>query len=520
MKVAFHNAIICTVLMSLIPTQAARSEPQLDAAPVPVVEEGTAVAFDGSNPLETISQVARPAQPAFVYSSEGSRIDQLTNNILRKEIELLKLNSRFRAESTAVSKWKPWRLFAYGLAGNVVTNIGIDHICYARWKYWQRPALATKPFLRKGPICLLIGHSIIGGGVLIESALDAFNDRKIKNRGFDRRTCRQRVITIRDEIGKLMEERSAAISSTSLDSTDLAVLHAEDQVLKGAKDCAIDEFVGLSARAAKWKTARNTSNIMNFGNAATGGYIGSLGNLLAVSNRKPRLALPAGVGFITSGAFILFNVPTTRLVSTVLAKMEGKKERALTGVALGAPQSFDSDREKFAVLLQNAPSTPIVNNARARLQIYKVQDEAMEMNANLGKAERRAADKEFLEKMVVGSIAGGTKIAWGTNLVLAGSAFTNRAPARAPTIPVRVGAQTFRAPVRTFKTPAQLFSKRVAQGATCQVVGSGIAAIDVLQSRIRGEMRVREAKAKGTAAGQIMASRMKKLEEVERSLLQ
>lgn len=515
MKKNVGKAFLCSILFALTLMQVALAEPYPKGIEQRLIDK-VAISSEASMDLERDAETT--GTQVLSSSIERSSINRLTESILRKENELLKLNSRFRVESTKVSKWKPWRLFAYGLAGNVVTNIGIDHICYARWKYWQRPALATKPFLRKGPICLLIGHSIIGGGVLIESALDAINDRKTKNRGFDRRTCRQRVITIRDEISDLLDERARAVSSASLDSSELAVLKAEEQVLKDVKNCALDEFVGLSARAAKWKTARNTTNIMNFGNAATGGFIGSLGNLLAVSNRKPRIALPAGVGFITSGSFITLNAPTTRLLSTFLAKREAKKERALTGILEGAPQSFDGDRERLAALLSTSSAGTEVDNVRRRMPIYKLQDEALELNANLSRAEKRSADKEYLEKMLVGAVAGGTKIAWGTNLVVAGSAWSNKAPARAPTVPVVVGRQTFRAPVRTFKTPAQLFSKRVAQGATCQVVGSGIAALDVLQSRIRGELRVRDAKSKGHSAGQIMSTRISKLEEIERLL--
>lgn len=532
MEKSLRSATTWFVISVLISVAPALAQPAVgsDSEPfcretVVQVEPTNAMSVDdnalaiGSTADEAGHTEEQAVRPVFnAAPTELSKIDQLTDSILRKEIELLKLNTRFRAESTKTSKWKPWRLFAYGLAGNVVTNIGIDHIAYARWKYWQRPALATKPFLRKGPICLLIGHSIIASGVLIESALDGINDRKLKRQGFDRATCRQRVIAIRDEVGKLMTERAVAVSSAPVQTEEAAVLAAEGKVLKDAHECAMDEYVKLSARAAKWKVARNTSNAMILGNAATGGYVGSLGNLLAVNNRRPRLALPAGLGFIVSGGFIVLNAPTTKVLSTVLAKREGKKERIAVGASQTLPETFDSSRQALRALVDKSPSSVLLNSTRTRLQMYELQNDVVDMAAKVAKAEARAANKEFVEKLIVGAAAGGTKIAWGTNLVVAGSAWSNTAPGRAQSIPVVFGRRTFRVPIRPPKTPAQMFSRRVAQGATCQVVGSGLAALDVLQARARGEIRAREAKARGNSPSQFIATRLKKLEEMERQL--
>lgn len=447
-----------------------------------------------------------------------SDLDTISKSILLKEIELLKLNTRYRAESTRVSKWKPWRQAAYGLAANVVLDVGISHIAFARWKYWQRPNLATKPFLRKGPICLLIGHSILAGGVFIESGLDFINDRKTRRNGFDRKTCRQRVMTLRNDIDKLMADRDGAISQAGMTEPQRELYEAESKVLKDIRNCALDEYARLAARAAKWKTARNTANAMILTNAATGGYIGSLGNLLAVMNRKPRLALPAGIGFITSGATIVLTAPATRFVSGFIGKREGKKERqALGGVATTAPADFDKSRAALAAIV-NSGGGGVNEDLRNRLEIYSMKNEALDSLSVLAKNEAKASDKEFVEKLIVGAATGGTKIAWGVNLAVAGSAWSNTAPRQVRNVPIRINGRIFRVTPRPPKTPAQMFSRRLAQGATCQVVGASLGALDVLQSRVRGEIRAHNAVKAGKAPGQILASRMKKLEEMEKKL--
>ena len=536
------------------------------APPATAVDADQALASaDLSSPARAEQESDTSAEPPFknpllaerIGFDDGpggfDQIDSISKQILRKEIELLKLNTRYRIESTKVGKLKPWRLFAYSLSGNTLIEVGISHIAYARWKYWQRPGLATKAFLRKGPQCLLIGHSIIVGGVMIESVLDAINDHKQAKKGFDRKTCRQRVATLKGEIEELIRKRDGSIQSGSIDSGQVAVLNLEGKVLSDVKDCAVEEFSKLAIRERKIKTARNTANLFTFAQASTGGFIGSLGNLLAVSNRKPRLALPAGVGFAVSGAFIVLTPPASKIMSIIAAKAEKKKESRFLGVDPKSAGTFDADRASLAAALASTSGSSTVDGIKRRLEIYELQNTIMDKQVLMAKAEAKANNREFVEKMISNTIAGGTKISWGTNLIVAGSDFSNTAPGRTPTLPVtlktgqtlrnlpsgltqtvKVGGKTtyivptkqvlvpvyttYRVPIRPMKTPAQLFSRRVAQGATSNIAGPAVGVLDALQSRVRGELRDRNAKKAGTAPGQILAARLKTLEEMESKL--
>lgn len=452
----------------------------------------------------------------FESQSDGvSQVNLLSTKILQKEIELLKINTRYRMMSTRGSKYKPWRLFAYSLAGNVVSEVGISHVAYARWKYWRRPALATKPFLRKGPLCLLIGHSIIVGGVLIESLLDARNDYKLHKSGFDRKTCRQRVIALQKDIEELSSSRDVAIRNADLTPKQSEAFQAEGRVLADVKDCAVSEFSKFAIRDVKFKTARNTANLVTLAGATTGGYMGALGNLLAVTNRKPRIALPAGVGFVLSGSFIALTPLTTKLASILAANAAKNTESKLLGLNPKCLSNFDADRSALGSFVANQDG---LDGIKSRLQVYNMQKDIFDKQALMAKAEARANNKEFVEKLISNAIVGGTKIGWGTQLIVAGSAWSNTAPAKVPTLPVRLGNKIYRVPIRPMKTPAQLFSRRVAQGATTFIPGPAVGALDALQSRVRGEIRERKAKSNGTSAGQMLAARLKILDDMDAKL--
>lgn len=451
-------------------------------------------------------------------SSDTNQLDAISKQVLLKEIELLKLNTRYRIESTRVGRQKPWRLFVYSLASNTMSEIGISHVAYARWKYWRRPALATKPFLRKGPICLLIGHSIIVGGVLIESTLDLISDRRLEKNGFDRDACRKKVIALKTDINQLLASRESAVQNASLSQNQTEVLKVEGKVLSDVKDCAVEEFGKLAVREKKIKTARNTANLFTFAAGTTGGYMGALGNLLAVSNRKPRLALPAGIGFVLSGSFIALTPVGTKVFSIIAAKSEKKKEAALLGTNPQSAANFDSDRSKLDSIFPESAISHELEGVKQRLEIYKLQNDLLDRQVMMAKAEVHANNKEFVEKLISNTIIGGTKIGWGTQLIVAGSAWSNTAPAKVPALPVKLGKTVFQVPIRPMKTPAQLFGRRVAQGATTFIPGPATAILDTLQARARGELRERNAKSKGTAAGQILAQRLKTLEEMEAKL--
>ena len=448
------------------------------------------------------------------YSGGSGQIDQLSRQILQKEIELLKFNTKYRVESTRVGKFKPWRTFAYSLAGNTISEVGISHVAYARWKYWRRPALATKPFLRKGPICLLIGHSIIVGGVLIESTLDGINDYKLHKRGLDRKGARQQVSVLVKQIDEMQASRDRAIQAADLAAPQLEAIKAESKLLTDVKNCAVNEYCQFAARDAKIKTARNTANLVTFAGATTGGYMGALGNLLAVANRKPRIALPAGVGFVLSGSFIMMTPVATKLASIVAAKSVKKTETKMFTVPPNSISNFDADCTALSASLSNFDDGGI----KDRLEIYRKQKAIFDRQAVMAKAEAKANNKEFVEKLISNTIVGGTKIGWGTQLIVAGSAYSNTAPGKVPTLPVKLGKTVYKVPIRPMKTPAQLFSRRVAQGATTFIPGPAVGALDALQSRVRGEMRERKAKANGKAPGQLLAQRLKELEEMETKL--
>lgn len=445
----------------------------------------------------------------------ANRLDSLTNEILRCEIELLKLNTNFRVRTTDRNRIKPWRTFLYNLGASGVSTAGITTIAAERWRTWRKPATGSRTALKAGPIMLLTGHSIIAGGILLEAGLDVINDHKQKRNGLDPKSTRreaQELVCIID--AKLKERESLLSGLNAFSEQERNCAREESQALIDLRNLALSEFCQFHVRAKKRLAGRNFAYLNGFSAATTGGFLGSLCGLLAVSCRKPRLAGPAGIGFTISGANIATGPELGRVVSNgagYLARRSLKKEFG----EIPKPHL----QEHLVALRQRAQSgTPLA----VRLSIYDAADGVMKKQALMNTAEKKKTDKEFLERCLYNAAIGGSKMAWGIQLMNAGYGYST-AVAKAQT-PKQTTAKTMPNPISKFfptrpkKTQAQLFAQRVAQGATSYIPGTGLWIFDTLQARARGEMDVYTMGQQAAFPHQKLSERMNKITDMETKL--
>lgn len=458
------------------------------------------ISFD-AKPDERLLQLT-PTDPQ-------SLID-VTNEILEKEIELLKLNTNFRIATTDKGRAKPWRIFSYNLLGSGAATAGITTIASERWRTWRRTATANRNTLKAGPTLLLISHSIIAAGVVLEATRDAVGDYKQRKRGLDAKTTKKQAMELKDAINEKLTRRDSLLAN--LQDDDKAIAVAEGQVLRDLRDMALAEYCQFHVRAAKRKTARNVSYLNGFSAATTGGYLGSLCGLLAVAERNPRLAGPAGIGFTISGA----NIATGPILGRASANLAGSFAKRRLNQDLGpfAPSEF---KEHLNLLktgsLREDPSL------KTRIAIYQDVDALLRRQAEMNAAEKKKADKEFIERCLFNAAIGGTKIGWGCQLSNAGFNFRAGPSPKAPTLPVKFGGKTVQVPIgKKPLSPSELFSKRVAQGATTYIPGTSLWILDTLQARTRGEMDLYAMGAQDALPYQKLNARMNELNAMENKL--
>lgn len=485
-----------------------------DVQSLEVKDSDSAVVEQEANELHK-----NPQAIGYIATNDQEKLESLTNKILQKELELLRINTYFRLETTEQSRIKPWRVFAFNIAGAGASNAGITTIAAERWQTWRNPAKADRTTLKAGPLLLLIGHSIVTAGLLTEMCFDAIGDYKRKKKGFDIRTTTKKVKESQIALDQLIMEREGLMKSADLTAEELRLETAEGQVLKDLRDLALVEYSKFYVRGIKRRISRDLSYFNGLASTTTGGYIGSLCGLIAVCDRKPRLAGPAGIGFILSGAFITTAPIINRYGSKLAGNLAKKKiSKELGGLNAKVSTQFDGDLTQLESITLHESAGVSDEQVRRRLLVYADVKEILNNQSKMDAKEKAKADREFRERLLFNAAVGGTKMGWGIQLANAGFSYHVAPPwpKITRTLPVGGSKMTVTIPRPTVPhTPAQLFSKRVAAGATTYIPGTGVWIIDALQSRARGEMEIFTMGSQQALPHQKCKQRLEKLEQLE-----
>src|SRR5579875_277439 len=504
------KAIFCSILACLLLVQAS-----LICPPAARALEGaagtTATSPDGAEAVpDGRNQMALAAAP---------EIEALTEKIVRKEIELLRLSTNYRIESTRESRLRPWRFWLYNEAHFAINNAGIITLAAARWKYWQRPQLLPTDLAKAGPTLLLIGHSVLAGGVVFESCLDVLRRYNLRRRGLDGKTATRRVRELRSEIDRLIASRDTAVSADqSMADGDRQVLAAEGAVLKDIRDAAVLEFSKFNIRASRWRYGKDTAQAVALSAASTGGFIGSLMSLEAAACHRPHLAGASGLGFTLSGALIVLLPIVTRLSMITGGKMAQRNlKRRLPDLNAGAAEALNADRQKLWALLARSAvdDRSVLGTVARRARIYDLQGEIFEKQAVAARAERREENRELIERTLINAAIGGTKMGYGIQLMNAGFGFHANPNLPAVNVKLNFGGHTVAAALPKPKGGTNLFSKRVAQAATTFIPGTSIGMVDAAQARARGEWQIFRQHGGSQLAKRTLKERLNSLDKME-----
>jgi len=442
-----------------------------------------------SNRIQAYADILSPA--ARIQRSGLDEIEHITNSALEKELLLLDLDTRFRIENTRQSKWKPWRIFTYKLAASGVTEAGITTVAISRWRYYTDPKQAPRNLLKAGPIMNLTGASIVIGGTLIESILSRLRDHQLALEGLDAKATLNHFIKIKLQLDNLLTEREQMILvSQKLSPVQQEILKADGIVLKDIRDLELARFTNYYARASQAKVTRDVGALLSLAGAGTGGFLGSLNSLLAVSNHQPRRGGTAGIGFIISGSIVALTPLLIRATSQIAENRAARQAQKTLGEQTQSLDKLETDQQHLLDLLAQADNSELafLNGLSARTAAYQLHKEIFE-NQNIVAAKKADQSKRtFREQLAFSSIVGGTNLARGIQVAIAGFGYPNNA-----------------------KTGFLL----TATASTTYMVGAGAWIINTLQERTRAEILAQKIKAATSSTQAQLQDRLERLEEME-----
>ncbi len=448
-------------------------------------------------PAETRQSLPRietkdPSTNSSVGCGNIVSVEKATNDIVKLQIQLMKISTKFHLTWFTPPKGKSWRVFGYRIAGSTLTNVGMSCIAASRFEYRNHPGDAPRPFLRSGHILNLIASSIIVGGTLTEATIDRIHDRRLAKQGLSPQSSLENFKSILSQLDALIEQRRAlAVSCAELTSEQKAIIEADGLVLKDIRDLTCAEFAHSYCDVVRLRAQRDIGNVEALIGASTAGYLGSLNALLAVADRNNKQIGVAGIGFITSGSSVVTAPMLTKLCGDLAVK---RAEKKLQGILLDDNEAtrarFEQNRAKLESLIASANSndTNLLQALDAREAVYALKDKMFNSRHEFRVNHRRKAKRELVERQIYASIIGGANIARGAQLAVAGFHYTNQ--------------------------PKTIY-RIVASSATCYIAGSGVWTFDNIQGKVREEIaKANMKKAKLSVQGRLNDD-LDALEEME-----
>lgn len=390
----------------------------------------------------------------YIQQSTTS-MSAIGKEILKKEVELIKLNAEFFSHYTKGSKWKKRRMNFYDTAGGAIANVGDIILMSQFYRYYKNPGegLAHKGRLQCGALIVLVAYLTLGGMYAGEGVYDLVNDYKGKRKGFDAKTVYNRALSIKTDLDKLFEQRNAQCESASSDKKSMMV--AEGNVLKDIRDLALIEFSKIYVDSRKKRVARDLTTLGTLAVCATGAFPGAYNVMRGVKQVNLKKVGGGGVGFLVSGSILTAAPVLIHGGAAIQGKVSNDKvkkslieSRTKTVAALRddvkilgqlSTEAGDRSQKPYELLAQ------LLNQREEFLQKLAVQQK-----------------REVIESFVSYLAKGGPQIAWGTMLTRAG--------------------------YRHRQEPVQAF-RGVAQAATVNEVSWATWMLDTFQREIRDEVK-------------------------------
>lgn len=492
-------------------TPALSNSPIPDTAPL-ATPDGYATQFGNFNlkgPLSLIS-AASPNQDGVLLTGAASitpemapdRLDELTRQILLKEIELQRFNLNYTSNVAVQGRWKSWR---YGTLQNINASLGLAGGIYSvayRGARLNNPLSVQAARQQNANFIPMIGTIIGASAAALEFGINEYHDLVARHKGFSPAKAMKHVQGLKDDIDRLMAERDAitnvAASSPALQG-HVEIAKVEGKVLKDIRDQSLQEFSRFHIDARRliafqqmqyfFDLAKNTTNALGYEFA----YL-SLHRHRRVWNGR------AGVLFVVCGQLTMY--------APILSRAFGKGVAEITKHRI-KPIVQDSETAKVATLQQdlaelnrlfkqNRIQPDAIERAAQREGLYGSHEQSFTDEIRSAQKKNAAAKLTATENIGAGLFVGASKTASGILFIIPGFNQNYNAPKG-----YRAGRVT----------NDLLF--------TAGVVGLPATAfniLDTLRIQVKGELARHKAKAAGTLPSQIIAARMKQLDQMEQQL--
>lgn len=428
-------------------------------------------------------------------------VDELTKQILLKEIELQRFNLHYTLEVAKQGRWKGWR-YAFFQEANTGLNLAGGIISTVNRGSNLHHAQGVRLYPQEAANYIPMIGSIIGAGAAAtEFGINGFHDIVARRRGFSPTASVKRVKTLKDDITRLMAMREWLIKVEQSDpslSSRVNIDQVEGKVLADTLDQSLQEFARYHIGARKLLGFQQMQYLFDAAKFTTSA-IGSDFAYRSLAEHKRIWNGRAGVLFLVSGQLTMAGPILSRLFAAGVGKYTRYRMRSIKRQADEANiATLQSDLNTLDQLIkQGRPANPQIANATEREAIFDAHQQAF-MGEILAQEKRAAKAKlTATENIGAGIFVGGAKTACAVLFLVPGfnKKYNNNS-----------------------KRAGKVTNELLFTSAVVGLPANAFSMLDTLRIQVQGEIARQKAKKTGQLPAQIANARLKQLEDMEQRL--
>lgn len=508
------GAVASTAVMQDV---VAAESPPVSAESAPVALESPPVSVE-SAPVAVTSEPAEDLRPTAIAQSFGDKvilrgdasvapseaarqIDELTKQILFKEIELQRYNLHYTMEVAKQGRWKGWRYAMFqeinsglGLAGSVISTSNRGQALHNSKRVNLHTQLAANYIPMIGSI---IGASAAAG----EFGINTYHEMVARSKGFSPTAAVKKVRGLQQDIDSLLDKREALMrieaSEPSLHEY-VAVDEVEGRILKDMRDQSLMEFERFHISARKVLGFQQTQYLFDVAKYTTNA-IGCNWAYLSLANHHRIWNGRAGVMFAISGQLTCYAPILSRLFAkgygefTKMGMKDISKEARETSISKLSADLADLDK----IIKQHKEHNAEVATTVVMQGDYEAHERAFTNEISSAQKKSDAAKLTATQNIGAGLFVGGLKTASGVLFLVPGfNPNYNKSDERSSRV---TNDLLFTSAI--LGLPAGVFSM-----------------LDTLRIQVRGEINRHKAAKEGKLPGQLAIARLKELDQMERKL--
>jgi hypothetical protein len=441
--------------------------------------------------------ISKPAATPAQLRNED--IDSLSNDIMAKELDLLKLNSNLKLHQIA-TPWAGRRWWVFNMGGVGLTAIGAYINGCTRFAYLKKNRINKVPKyqLPDATICRVTANAIMVGGGIVEELALGWKDWKDKRDGVNLPVMRKYADSVQNDVDAMLVRREALIAALPPESNERRLYEAEGKVLRDVRDLGVNEFVRYYADSksatAFFRTSYAWAALSN-ALAMSGGIVGYQASLTRRGTARQRTLRGGygGIADIISGSMNQATPLVVRLAAHVAES--GAKRKLCKDLDCKEPIQLDSlheDQEKLHQLVaSNAQMS--VHGTVLRDNVLAKTTQVFDEHEKLRLGDVKAKKRRLVSQTIFFTGIGMPKTVNGIGTAVASYKYTDAAHKQS-----------------AFRT--------IGYTATTYGVGYSVAMAELIRNQLMNEIRSSKAKKAGTSSGQILKREIGELEQLSEAI--